>query len=327
MTDSHDQTKEVCEISTMHMLLVEDYATKTFLKDKPGTEALMDLLANLLSPGIRPGLTTADTTIRALADSIDRVRTDLYHQESPENLGKLQSYLEYVRDCVTRRAAEADQKKWSYGELAAACRTMKHSVDTRKLLKLLRAGRGTSLYDANGAVIFATLYDIDSASSVDYSLALSKQAPNFPVQPAVRTFVLRGRMKNAPERYTDDDDLFLDAFAWGAGNDIPKRVMNRPLLRNGDKFKRLKGDAVVRELQAQASPCTEFIEKNGDAVSNRVGNSCGPGADPQRCYCFAVRSSKRRIKVVRVLAGPNTAAKLEDFAEAARDLAKPKAQR
>jgi hypothetical protein len=325
--ESHDKTTAICKYSPKHMRLVEEDATKAFLQGKPGTEALMDLLANLLSPGIRPGLTTDDTTIRALAVSIDNVRTRLYQQVSPENLEKLQNYLEYVRDCVDRRTPEAEKKKWSYGELAATCRNTKHSVDTRKLLALLRAGRGTSLYDANDAVIFATLNDIDSASSVDYSLALSKQAPTFPLQPAVRTFVLRGRMKNAPERYTDDDDLFLDAFARGEGNNPPKLVMNRPLLRNGNKFKRLKGDTVEHELQAQASLCTDFIKTNGDAVSNRVSDSCGPAADSQRCYCFAVRSSKRRIKIVRVLAGPKTQKNLEDFAKAARDLiAKPKVQ-
>ena len=45
-----------------------------------GTVALLDLLANLLTTGLRPGLAPAETSLEALARSVDGVRAALYAQ-------------------------------------------------------------------------------------------------------------------------------------------------------------------------------------------------------------------------------------------------------
>ena len=46
----------------------------------PGTDALLDLLTNLLSPSKTLGLAPEKTTLLALADSVDSIRTQLYEQ-------------------------------------------------------------------------------------------------------------------------------------------------------------------------------------------------------------------------------------------------------
>lgn len=310
----------------------------------PGTAALMDLLANLLSPGIRPGLATADLTIGKLADSIDDVRSKLYEQrlmqmsdakmgpvsdEAKDAMTKakdgLGNFLAAVNSCIATRSEEAQKAKWSHGELSAICRSTDPAAAAVRALaaarnaawllskRIIRAYIGQQQL----AAIFAYAEAI-TASNVEYSLAFSTQAPTFAKSSAPR--ILVARMGTAAAGGSDANaaaakDVFLDAFAPAAGKKPAKRISSRQLLRVGDAFKKAKGDkAAAFTLMAQAELCSEFIAKNTQSVdsqpnglintvANRIGDRCG-GNDPQRdarCYCFAVRASKGRIKVVRVL--------------------------
>ena len=311
----------------------EDAATKRWLEGKPGTAALMDLLANLLSPSIRPGLAPAEVTIRALADSIDDVRTKMYAQTAAvTDAAKdgLQKYLAGVHDCIDKRTADAAHFKWSHGELAAICRAMKHEPGSATAMKARLIGLSIRTYAETAADIYAIIDDI-TASNIEYSLAWSKQAPVFAKPSAAHILVVRGRMApEVKERYDDDaqsaadDDVFLDAFVPAAREDqLAKRISSRPLMRVGATFKRLKGDKKVQTIHAQAERCDVFAEQNGAAVDNRVGDLCGSAQNHDRCYCFAVRSSKGRIKVVRVLA--DKAGGLDDFSRAVRERTRARA--
>lgn len=310
----------------------------------PGTAALMDLLANLLSPSIRPGLATADVTIGKLADSIDDVRSKLYEQRvkqmnnakpntdlevtkkaMTEATAKLGNFLATVNSCIAKLKEDPEKAKWSHGELSAICRSADPAeVAVRALAAANNAAwllpRRIRAYIGQQqlAAIFAFAEDV-TASNVEYSLAFSTQAPTFAKSSAPRILVARMGMAAAGGSDANAGAakvVFLDAFAPAAGKNPAKRISSRQLLRVGDTFKMAKGDkSRLFTLEAQAELCSEFFRMNGqsgsqpndpiiNSVVNRIGDNCGN--DPQRagrCYCFAVRASKNRIKVMRVLTG------------------------
>ncbi len=84
-----------------------DAAAVSAAKTSPqqgGTNALLDLLANLLSPSKTPGLAKSQTTLLALAHSVDNVRALLYKQWGLKAEAKnLQSHLAAVKKCAAKK--------------------------------------------------------------------------------------------------------------------------------------------------------------------------------------------------------------------------------
>lgn len=316
---------EGCLTDLVRMEEAETAAATHWLQGKPGTTLLVNLLANLLTTGLRPGLDPGKTTIRFLAESIDEVRTALYEQNGERNAkAHLKAHLDPVPACVV--ALMNAHPFTSYGEAASVCRTMdtqrskraKEAADhisaadaaARSVLKNL----AITMYDGQPAVIYAATPVLVRKSDVEYSLKFSSQAPAF-TKATQRYLVVRSRVAAAgaafAERYDGtpavavEDDVFMDWWAPAAGARPPERKYSRPLLRVGATFKTLRGDAAKQTLQAQAVLCSEFVRANGATLNNRVGDFCGANTE-NRCYCFALRSSEGRAKVMRVLAhAPN----------------------
>jgi len=321
---THDLSRG-CLTDLVRMEEAETAAATRWLQGKPGTTLLVNLLANLLTTGLRPGLDPGTTTIRFLAESIDEVRTALYEQNGERNAkAHLKAHLDPVPACVV--ALMNAHPFTSYGEAASVCRTMdtqrseraKEAADhisaadaaARSVLKNL----AITMYDRQPAVIYAATPVLVRKSDVEYSLKFSSQAPAF-TKATQRYLVVRSRVAAAgaafAERYDGtpavavEDDVFMDWWAPAAGARPPERKYSRPLLRVGATFKTLRGDAAKQTLQAQAVLCSEFVRANGATLNNRVGDFCGAGTE-NRCYCFALRSSEGRAKVMRVLAhAPN----------------------
>jgi hypothetical protein len=65
---------------------------------KPGTGALLDLLANLLSPGVRPGLPASSGALAAHVAAVDTAREALAKQEGWD-AAKLGEHLACAREC------------------------------------------------------------------------------------------------------------------------------------------------------------------------------------------------------------------------------------
>jgi hypothetical protein len=86
---------------------------------KPGTGALLDVIANLLSPGVRPGLPAASGTLAAHVAAVDTAREALARQEGWD-AAKLGGHLACARECA--RVAEAVR---SCAPADAACRRNK----------------------------------------------------------------------------------------------------------------------------------------------------------------------------------------------------------
>jgi hypothetical protein len=89
-----------------------------------GTDALLDLLANLLSPSLTPGLSKEATTLHALATSVDDVRAKLYKQW---NVGdtekKLTEHLGKVNECIDAKlCGKANGAACTNAEVSAYCR-------------------------------------------------------------------------------------------------------------------------------------------------------------------------------------------------------------
>ena len=84
-----------------------DAAAVSAAKTSPqqgGTNALLDLLANLLSPSKTPGLAKSQTTLLALANSVDNVRALLYKQWGLKAEAKqLKSHFAAVKKCAAKK--------------------------------------------------------------------------------------------------------------------------------------------------------------------------------------------------------------------------------
>jgi len=95
----------------------------------------------------------------------------------------------------------------------------------------------------------------------------------------------------------NNDPAVLAAFQETAtGVTYKKRA--RGLLRvGGTYFPTLRSKAA--ELHSNAVTCDKFLSENNDA-RNQVGDQCGVITEDIQCYCFAVRASRNRIKVMRV---------------------------
>ncbi len=90
----------------------------------PGTDALLDLLANLLSPSLTPGLSRDATTLHALATSVDDVRAKLYKQWNVDDAEKkLTEHLGKVNTCIGKNSCGKGGKTLcTAAEVSAYCR-------------------------------------------------------------------------------------------------------------------------------------------------------------------------------------------------------------
>lgn len=97
-----------------------------FKKDNagPGTDALLDLLANLLSPSLTPGLSRDATTLHALATSVDDVRAKLYKQWNVDDAEKkLTEHLGKVNTCIGKNSCgKSGVATCTAAEVSAYCR-------------------------------------------------------------------------------------------------------------------------------------------------------------------------------------------------------------
>ena len=100
----------------------------------PGTDALLDLLANLLSPSLTPGLSRDATTLHALAASVDGVRTKLYAQWGVTNAaGELEAHLGEVETCIGKKSCgRAGVATCTAAEVSAYCRWNQNRLSSEK---------------------------------------------------------------------------------------------------------------------------------------------------------------------------------------------------
>ena len=97
----------------------ERVASETSGPPAPGTAALLELLANLLSPSKTPGLARDKTTLLELARSVDDVRAALLQQWGlPDR--DLAAHLKAVADCIRSPATAA--ASLTRAEASAHCR-------------------------------------------------------------------------------------------------------------------------------------------------------------------------------------------------------------
>ena len=99
--------------------------------DGSGTDALLELLANLLSPSKTPGLAKEKTTLLALADSVDAVRIALYDQwvqqdkSLKEAKTELSGHLKAVAECIQKKKcnqSKSGSATCTVAEASAYCR-------------------------------------------------------------------------------------------------------------------------------------------------------------------------------------------------------------
>lgn len=123
----------------------------------PAAAALLDLVASLLVPGLRPGVAAADMSLMSLVTSIDELRDLLYSEwdstaaESP--LTKLRAYHAAVSACVSAPPVDIIPKDRSLAppEISALCRHKSRSafatdVDRAKLRNAPPAAHSRNLW-------------------------------------------------------------------------------------------------------------------------------------------------------------------------------------
>jgi hypothetical protein len=152
---------------------------------------------------------------------------------------------------------------------------------------------------------------------------------NFDVKwhrPQLRVLVaLANRPSTRPRNAVVDnkDPVVLAAYQETAkGVTYKKRA--RGLLRVGGTYlPTLRSNAV--ELHSNAVMCDKFLRENNDAL-NQVGDQCGVITDDIQCYCFAVRASRNRIKVMRVRVPADRSREFLAFIEAVEPLLRRQSQ-
>ena len=233
----------------------------------PGTDRLLDLLANLLSPSRAPGLLEEATTILELATSIDDIRAQLLRQWGLPG-DELAAHIQAARACAASPASRA----FTPAEASAHCRWAGLNP-TRAMQKLAEHLR---LAAKPGATIVAAA---ERASKSDH-------------KPLLRFGWRSGtQVRHIVVAEANDRRLYLayyDPAAALSRGFLPPKVADLELVRDGDGFGTAAQGGAKPQLRSQASLCSSFLRANSDNafVKKRVrGGPLGAAAEAPLSRC------------------------------------------
>ena len=182
----------------------------------------------------------------------------------------------------------------------------------RKALSLPRPAAGAAVQSPVLAVVFGVV-----KSDVGYKIS-GDTAFNFNAKwhrPQLRVLVAlanNGHPLPSGAVVGGSDPVVLAAYQETAtGVKYKKRA--RGLRRVGETYLPALGGIPVI-LHSNAVPCDQFHRDN-ERARNRLGDQCGDIGHSNKCYCFAVRASRNRIKVMRVLVPEDRLAEFHEFIE------------
>jgi hypothetical protein len=253
--------------------------TRAAAASKPGTDALLELLANLLSPGLAPGLAYAATTPLALAAAVDDVRAKLFAQQRWAGGDGLHLHTAGVQACISSKP-----RQQSPAEASARCRWL-HSLHGGRAQAAAAAARGAGAAVPNGATVIAVATGVLKS---DHKPLIKKAWD--PTLRTVVAYTLPLAAGAAPAPAT----VHLAYFE--PGKAAAKFAFTLPT--DGAPFS-------GRPLAAQALPCSDFLDANrqNHFVNDQVSDGCGTPRTPagrngvlpshDECYCFGLLEPNR----------------------------------